>query len=213
MRKMKMRNVLDRNRSGFSLLELLIAMIILSVLTVMVVFAFTKRADEARITNAMNAIRELAEGEEQICVHTGFFTQLYYLDDPATTDTVNRPNNLQGVFINPKTNPAGQMVDDEDYIWQRIRPLPTNPNRHRGPYLEFKQQVTFDDNFNGTPVDPWGNVYMFFTPYGFVDPQLGVVTPGGVSTPSGTLTYDRFTVVSCGPDGILNTSDDIKQQF
>ncbi len=209
-----MKNIYKTNRSAFTLLELLIAMIILGILAVMVVFVYTKRADDARETVALAAVEQLAEAEAQVGVHTGYYCQLYYLDEPVTTDTITMPSNLSGTFVDPRSNPSGQIITNANQVWNRIRPIMTNPNRWHGPYVDFKKQVLNNSDNDGVPIDPWGNVYMFFTPYGYVDPFNKTVTQNYVdSNGDAAAAVERPTILSKGPDGRLNTSDDIIRTF
>lgn len=202
-------------RRAFTLLELLIAVIIIGILAVLILFAYVRKADDARIVKAMLDLEHLAQAETQFCVDTDYFCGLYFLDDDLTTYT-NTAGLSDNTFIrhHGDVNTAGEIETDNNEVWRRIRPIVSNPNRHRGPYSEFKERVyewyTGDYPVLNQPIDPWGNLYMLFTPKGYVNfPPSANVT----QYPVFGYEFDRYTVMSAGPDGLVGTSDDLKRQF
>ncbi len=73
-------------RAGFNLIELLIALIIISVLTVMLVPSVGRRAEQARITACQDELRRLADAEERAATDLNYYLRLFALDDTATGD-------------------------------------------------------------------------------------------------------------------------------
>ena len=75
-------------RAGFNLVELLIALIIISVLTVMLVPAVGRRAEQARIAACQDELRRLADAEERAATDLNYYLRLFALDDTATGDGI-----------------------------------------------------------------------------------------------------------------------------
>jgi prepilin-type N-terminal cleavage/methylation domain-containing protein len=77
-----------RRRAGFNLVELLIALIIVSVLTVMLVPTVGRRAEQARITACQDELRRLADAEERAATDLNYYLRLFALDDTAIGDGI-----------------------------------------------------------------------------------------------------------------------------
>ncbi|MGI8906587.1 MAG: prepilin-type N-terminal cleavage/methylation domain-containing protein [Candidatus Sumerlaeaceae bacterium] len=78
-------------RHGFTLLELLIAVIIIGILVAIIVPVLSSRANEARHTAALKDLESIASAEEHVAIDTGYFVRLYVLDDTRGGDGI--PNN------------------------------------------------------------------------------------------------------------------------
>jgi prepilin-type N-terminal cleavage/methylation domain-containing protein len=75
-------------RAGFNLVELLIALIIISVLTVMLVPAVARRAEQARIAACQDELRRLADAEERAATDLNYYLRLFALDDISIGDGI-----------------------------------------------------------------------------------------------------------------------------
>jgi prepilin-type N-terminal cleavage/methylation domain-containing protein len=75
-------------RAGFNLVELLIALIIISVLTVMLVPSVGRRAEQARITACQDELRRLADAEERAATDLNYYLRLFALDDSSVGDGI-----------------------------------------------------------------------------------------------------------------------------
>jgi hypothetical protein len=75
----------------------------------------------------------------------------------------------------------------------------------QGPYVTFQQGRISIDGAGydpGTPIDPWGNPYYFYTPLGLVRPTLGDIT----LEMYGDL-FNSYAIVSLGYDGDVSEDD------
>ena len=76
-----------------------------------------------------------------------------------------------------------------------------------GPYITYQQGRTDDTDFwnfdIGTPLDPWDTPYYFYTPLGLVQP------PNSITQSFYGDQFDRYAIVSHGPNGKKGGSDDI----
>ncbi|MCX7018519.1 MAG: hypothetical protein NTY46_05905 [Candidatus Sumerlaeota bacterium] len=83
-------------------------------------------------------------------------------------------------------------------------------NQWRGPYLNYqpgRTQTGLTPYDQGSPIDPWGNPYYFFSPFGLLRGGTGSVTLDLYGD-----WFDRYTLVSLGPDGAMS-GDDLFYQF
>lgn len=179
---------------GFSILEILVAVIIIGVLALVAVPALQKRAAESRVRAAQQDCYEIKEALVRAAVDTGYYFPLHILDDvvelgagyPAWDANLpngslplerNNPDVVAGmgmiIFINPRT---GLFYTDEycEMIYEKYFPttLPFDYNLERsadqlgfrGPYITWSR----DRNEDNYQEDPWGNPYLFFTQEGMV---------------------------------------------
>jgi hypothetical protein len=138
----------------------------------------------------------LANAQQLVLLDTiFFFTTLENLDDlPSETfnntfDWINHAGGPlmikadQGEFRTPRQPIAG---------WQ-------------GPYVTY-QPGAIDDAASeydeGTPLDPWGQPYLFFSPLGLLAPRSQSVTLDSYGD-----AFDQYTIVSYGPDGVRSGDD------
>lgn len=80
-----------------------------------------------------------------------------------------------------------------------------------GPYVNYQPGRTdANDIFGydeGTPLDPWGSPYYFFTPAGLVRP------PNHITQEFYGDYFNQYTIVSFGPDFAYGGDDDIFYQW
>jgi len=168
-------------------------------------------AEEKQATTvvAQSDVNTIATQMEQVAAFTNFFTTIENLDDltaPTTTFPFDYINDNGGALvISPFT---GDFRDDRlDYL---NRPLGLSFN---GPYISaFSNLIsvgrfTDDTHFydDGHPLDPWFNPYLFYSPLGLVVPRTE-----SIELDLHGDSFDRFTIVSLGPDGVVSGDDIIR---
>ncbi|MBM3333626.1 prepilin-type N-terminal cleavage/methylation domain-containing protein [Candidatus Sumerlaeota bacterium] len=235
------RNAPSTTVPGFTIIELLIAVIIIGVLVAILIPVLVRRVEEARIARAESDVEHIKDALERAHIHTNYVYRLYVLDDnlggnglylpldPGDLDgvrdetgnwTVQTPTRM---FIDYNT---GQFAGNYQNIYASLTRNETDFG-WAGPYINYQRgNFTWQD----LPTDPWGEEYLLFTPAGVVDQQAGTVENFYNFTVLGTDTtvtlrgpfFDRFTVLSKGPnrapgDGSVaaqfGIADDIYRQF
>jgi prepilin-type N-terminal cleavage/methylation domain-containing protein len=227
---------------GFSIIELLIAIIIIGILVSIIIPVLLRRTDDARLAGAESDLEHLQGAQERAHINTGYVYRFYVLDDVAGGDGRFMPwdpSDVDGVrdeilntmmlfptriFIDYK---QGQFVANFVPLYVRLTRDETEFG-WGGPYINYTRLRDVDRN--DLPEDPWGEEYIMFTPLGWVDQRRGVIetiyfffaTDVGTTVAIYTPFFDRFTVLSKGPnrapgDGTsgarFGTDDDLKRQF
>jgi general secretion pathway protein G len=210
-------------RQGFTIIELLIAIIIIGILVAVIIPVLVNRTEEARIAAAQSDIEHLRGALERSAIDTGYFFRMFALDDKIGGNNIYNPidpadydgirdeefNNQVAVprklFIRVST---GDFVAVADAIGLFDR-LATNETAFgwQGPYINYHRFRDID--YNDIPEDPWGNEYEMFTQEGYVNQYLGVIQDtyfyfaddiGSTASLSSPF-FDRPTVISWGPNG------------
>jgi prepilin-type N-terminal cleavage/methylation domain-containing protein len=70
-----------RTHRGFSIIEILIAVIIIGILTLVLVPTLLNRAQNAKITACQDEVERLAEAERRCAIESGYLARLFVLDD------------------------------------------------------------------------------------------------------------------------------------
>lgn len=189
-------------KNAFSLLELLIAIIILGILTALVIPRLQTRADEARIQAARSEMRELAKAEQNCELDTGYYVKLRVLNDiPGYSDSTTMGWRELGI----KSEPYPYAIDT-DGGWALIGGSYADlSNLWKGPYINFQRA----EIISGDPIDPWGQPYALLTPKFII---YGETYYDYTAFPT-VRKPDRFTIVSHGKDTTLGTNDDIYFSF
>lgn len=203
-------------RRGFTLVEIVIAFIIIGILTAIMVPTIARRADDAKITAAQADIDALVAGLERVSIDIGHVVRMYALNDvrggngtPNTVplDPVNGllDNGLTGngqlyeqpaaLFISPITQNFLPAMAQQQLFEKLTDPNAEtsyrNPTQWRGPYVNWSRDV----NGNDWPDDPWGNDYLFFSRQGMLWP------PDPRATSSSSMREDHsWEFNSIGPD-------------
>lgn len=211
-------------RHGFTIVELVVAFIIITILASVLVPTLISRSEQAKIAAARQDLVHLGDAQERVAIDTGFLVRINVLDDVGRPgdgivatdplDTVESilDNDITGdnpyinptrIFISPasenysgnNTNLFNRIVAESGYSWN-------------GPYLQWPRDV----NGNDWPDDPWGNDYLFFTRAGVIYPALTVDSTGTDGDGSfafqttfrgfSAMVFDRPTFLSLGPDGL-----------
>ena len=229
------------SKHAFTLIELLIAVIIISILVAIIVPVYVNRANEARLTAAHSDLDALKKAEEHAAIDTTYFYRLYVLDDtrggddvaPDSTNDVtdgirderlrSDASNQDLVFVSSKD---GNILASGATIFDRMTRNETEFNWN-GPYVNYQRKYRAGEGAGRTPVglplDPWGNPYVFLTKAGLIKEPEGIIaetiTVGGNTHDA--KVFDRPTVLSTGPDGVPGSGagttygqgDDLYRQF
>ncbi len=90
------------------------------------------------------------------------------------------------------------------------RNLVTAANPWTGPYVNYQPGRTQAGGAPydlGSPLDPWGSPYRLFSPLGLLRGDTGTVSQELYGDQ-----FDRYTLVSLGPDGVMS-ADDLRFAF
>ncbi|MBX7246921.1 MAG: prepilin-type N-terminal cleavage/methylation domain-containing protein [Candidatus Sumerlaeaceae bacterium] len=219
-------------RAGFTIIELLIAVIIIGILVAIVINVYTSRAEDARQAAVRADLEAICTAQEHAGIDTAYFYQLYCLDDvyqgdgvaPANTAT-DRADGLtdEAIRTDVSSDPKRIFIDTKDGdvpagytgIFNGLLASETRFN-WRGPYCNISKKSQINEFTGptasvqvpaGFPIDPWGRPYLFFTKKGYVDPiTLSLVTSltvSGVAVTSAQIPFDRPTILSLGRDGAV----------
>ena len=239
-----------RVKTGFSILELLIAVIIIGVLATVMVPSLSRRAEEGKVKAALRDLNELREAQTRIAIDLGYYVPMHILDDVISSNPLDdsiafeyqnprvQPNREKVIFIDPRT---GDFMEENMARRKYDQMVGLSPSTStdielrrrierfgfRGPYVNWNR----DTNKDGMQEDPWGNPYLFFTRLGLVydynAPYDDSLPPESQTrriqhrietsrwdhetyqTGTGSLTdvFDRFCVLSMGPNGIPGGDD------
>lgn len=183
------------SRSGFSIIELLVAIIIIGILVLIILPVISNRTEQARVARVNADLEHLAEAMERQAIDTGYYVRLFALNDVYSGDgvafnrgtnndvadgltdyTVSNPfyqfNTSNSLFINISTGDFAN-VDRADLIAR----LGRSETRYdgsigwNGPYINWRRDENLYNNVlgpTGIPDDPWGNDYLFFTRRGLL---------------------------------------------
>jgi len=172
------------NQKGFTLIELIIVVMIITILASILIPAGNQARQRARMAKAQSHVSVLELGI------TAFQTDFGYYPTKNTSQTVETSNQdilelLSGFTFSGSGESATKSPSSN--------PTVTGANWN-GPYLE----IDASDTSGGVMVDPWNNAYTFALD---LDGNAG-------STPPSNNVYS-FDIMSGGPDGSVNGTDDI----
>ncbi len=125
-------------RAGFTIIELLIAVIILGILVMIIITRISNRTKQARINACLTELKELAESERRLEIDYGYWGRLFMLDDIASGDGIANGN------VSADPNDVMDGIADENPANVTIGTIP-NPNSQN--YLIY---IAHYDN----PLDP-----------------------------------------------------------
>ncbi|MGC8740245.1 MAG: hypothetical protein ACP5UB_02165 [Candidatus Sumerlaeaceae bacterium] len=146
----------------------------------------------------------LAAALDVCALDTGYYVALEALDDtsdPLSYPSYNYIDDQGGSYVirpwEGRFSSSLVKLADAAFAW-------------RGPYVTYqpsRTQQTAGPYDRGSPLDPWGNPYYFFSPLGLLRGDTGSVTLELYGDQ-----FDRYTFVSLGPDGV-QSNDDLIYQF
>ena len=237
-----MRINLKKALKGFSIIELLIAIIIIGILVAIIIPRLATRSELARVRAAESDLEEIRKAEERAGIDTGYYYRLYVLDDNIGGDGLGsgqtddildgvRDESLNTIADNPTRMfinvSSGELLEasSSSIIFNRFSQNETAFGWN-GRYITWQT----DEDENDIPDDPWGRDYLLFTseglvlePDGIIIDSCGINANGQlISGPTyNCLLFDRFTLVSRGPDGLpgsqpdyeFGTGDDVIQKW
>lgn len=158
---------------------------------------------DALVNVALDEMATLADAETLCAVDTGYYVSLENLND-ISQDGFEPDHD----FIGDGGGTAVIRPSHARFLDRRLD-LTVGPLSWQGPYVNY-QRTDDEDWFEfdiGTPLDPWGGLYYFYTPAGLVDPPMDVTLDDYGDA------FDRYAIVSYGPDLLFDTSDDLFYHF
>ena len=194
---------ISRPARGFTIVELVVAFIIIAILASILVPTMINRAEQARMAATKQELQHLGDAEERVGIDTGFMLRIYALDDVGrpgdgiastdSSDPVNNPDVTESILDNQITNnncyvdPERLFISaaSENYsangtlLFDKL--LAESAYSWLGPYLQWQR----DENGNDWPDDPWGNDYLFFTRAGVIFPPINGGIPAGTGGEDG----------------------------
>jgi prepilin-type N-terminal cleavage/methylation domain-containing protein len=211
-------------RGGFTIIELLIAVIIIGILVAIIIPVYISRADDARLSAAQQDLDALQNAQQHAGIDTGYFYRLYVLDDVRGGDNVApdnlanervdgiRDEQLRGDASNPKQifidTKSGLFLSSGNTLYDRLVLNETAFNWN-GPYINVTRKTGLKNPIPNVPasvpLDPWGAPYLFFTIEGIVREREGDVATsytGADGNSYNAVRFDRPTVLSLGPNGL-----------
>ena len=186
-----MTNKMTRRASGFTMVELLIAIVIIGILVTIIVPVLSNRASEARIAAAKADMEAIANAESQIALDTGYIVRFHVIDDSGAVGDNIPSNDFDDVIdsirdedlgtgVGAPGNPAQIFLDAKTGAFMPANIFNNRIDQDggpdafgwRGPYANFQRKLkqtdppmTFAPNMEwvfGAPLDPWGNPYFLF---------------------------------------------------
>ena len=214
---------------GFSIVEILIAVIIIGILSSVLVPVLVNRSRDSRLKAAARELQNIANAQERAAIDTGYYYRLYVLDDlPGNRggDSIaaeNVTSVADNIFVNPETNDMLNVSATRlQAIFRQVAETTWG-----GPYYTIHRDESFamanETGYTfGVPNDPWGNDYVFVTREGALVEPLGLFLNTYLG--AAALGFDRPTIVSLGPDGepgagvdggprVLGRGDDLYRSF
>lgn len=222
MHKLRISKGWRRRQRGFSIIELLVAIIIIGILVTVLIPVISSRTEQARQARVATDLEIITEALNRVAIDTGYYVRLFALNDRLQGDNIafdrNNPQNdtgegltdylianpyygfqgNNGLFINPATADYSNTPSLADIIgrFQASESRYTGGITWSGPYMN----LTTDNNLfaniiapDGIPDDPWGNNYLLFTEAGMVlEPSGAFATTVGQALTGGFTAGGSF---------------------
>lgn len=180
-----------KHQKGFSLLEIVVALVVAAVVTIAIVPFVSSYILQARMTTAEADLKTIGDAIIRFEADMGrypFYTSgSGFLQDSGSTIIRLEGPGLSPTATNASSNWVNGSVAD-DLVDQLIANTPAYPTtsslakpfKWKGPYLTLK-------------ADPWGNKYLV-----------------NITNAKSSSTFAAF-VLSAGPDGVVQTAFDISE--
>lgn len=158
--------------------------------------------EKATVTAAVVEMSNLAQAMEIFFIDHDRFTTLENLDDLAAPNP-NRP--WQNI-----NDGGGALVfrPSDSVLFRQFFPPETYPGPYMSGFQDHRIEGPDGDYDLGTPLDPWGSPYYFYSPLGLIEPRTDSISLRYYGD-----AFDRYTIISHGPDGIPMTEADLGWQF
>jgi type II secretory pathway pseudopilin PulG len=226
---------MKKSLKAFTAVEVTMVAAVIAILALIILPLFQKRADKARIAAAQDDLSGLAKAEILANADTDWYFRLQDLDNtkiyPGTADQVDLAvpyalwdrqlssierdvlaKRWEGPYIAIQTYTAS-LVGSARATWN---PAFFTPNTQgKSPIL----LLTFDNDDDKLPTDPWGGPYIFFAPsetdynYQFSNAVIYSMGPDGLPG-DGSLGVTGDTLVRDSADVYaLGKGDDFKYVF
>jgi prepilin-type N-terminal cleavage/methylation domain-containing protein len=225
-------NVLTSNnrlrgpRAGFSIIELLVAIIIIGILVAILIPLVSQRSEQARVARVQSDLEHIAEAMQRVGIDTGYYIRLIALNDLLFGDA--DINGSGGVGFNRGFNPNDIADGLTDYFPNVANPFYQFPTAN-SLFIDqatglFAGNDPFTGTYRGTPTRDaiilrliaaesrydatgrWGGPYLSFRS----DSTLynNIVAPTGVPTDPWGNDYILFTRrgMFVEPNGIIAES-------
>jgi len=206
----------SHNVPAFTIVEIVIAVIIIGILATTLIPVLIKKVEGAKVTSAKRDLEEIANAEDRVAIDTGYYVRLFALDAGTTGTSVDFGDlpgfsSMDTIFINP--DPRDQTLTTAQGLLDKLAYVtPESPYKWDGPYYNIHRDETLEQNdsvstpkhLHGIPNDPWGNDYLLFTREGLVkepDGEMVTIATDFSGSPA-TQVFDRPTVLSLGPNGV-----------
>ena len=193
---------------GFTIIELLIAIIIIGILVAVIIPRLATRSELARIRATESDLEEIRKAEEHSGIDTGYYYRLYVLDDNPGGDNIDvaswdanenvitdridgvrdeeintNVNQPRRMFISPSTGELYALPSALS-IFEKFKKNETSFGWN-GRYITWQKDLYgFESDAQGDiipndiPDDPWSHDYLFFTKEGLVLEPDGVIVEG-----------------------------------
>lgn len=152
---------------------------------------------------AQTELLTLANAMELVFIDTNYLTTLENLNDlgsPTFSIPYDYISDEDGALV---IDAFDGRFRDPPRLDLLTRPLGLN---WQGPYVNIQLERTETDPpfayEEGTPLDPWGRPYLFYSPLGLIDPVAQTITLEHHQD-----IFPTFTIASLGQDGIVSSDD------
>lgn len=215
---------MNKDRYGGIVVDTLIVVVAIALLTAIAVPVYKNQDQKAKLEQAQHEIAQLADAQMAVARRYGFYVPLQMLDDlpvieasrsERTDDIGNEPGSIRLIDAITSGGEQPTLQSEND----RVREL---REKWSGPFFQAKRvhMPTSDESAHASkletaaiardyPLDPWGNPYRFYSPFGIVGTQAASDDPAALNSETfsdGVINpdedrFDSYAIVSFGPDG------------